>query len=249
MYRGKFWQRRERDRGKLEKKNSWYEKGGCETVMFVEATPNEELAKACKIALKESELKIRVVERAGKSLKRTLAKSDPFRKTTCNQDKCKVCKINSKVNCKSRGVVYEMKCQGCNGKGSNDGLYIGETARSVGERINEHLTKYEKKDKNSVFHKHVEEKHNGERQNVRLKVVSSCGNDAMLRQVTEAVVIKELNPELNTKEEWGNSNALRDRRTTFDAVNLSNIDLTNMRRTKRSNLILTEEAAGGQRKF
>ena len=71
----------------------------------------------------------------------------------------------------------------------------------------------------------------------------------MLRQVTEAVVIKRLNPELKTKEEWGNSNALRDRRTTFDAVNLSNIDLTNMRRTKRSNLILTEEAAGGQRKF
>ena len=29
----------------------------------------------------------------------------------------------------------------------------------------------------------------------------------MLRHVIEAVFIKELNPELNTKEEWGNSNA------------------------------------------
>ena len=44
-----------------------------------------------------------------------------------------------------------------------------------------------------------------------MKVVSSCGNDAMLRQVTKAILIKELNPELNTKEEWGNFNALHER--------------------------------------
>ena len=54
----------------------------------------------------------------------------------------------------------------------------------------------------------------------------------MLRQVTEAVLIKELDPELNTKEEWGNSNALRDRRIRFDALNLSNLDETNVSRTQ-----------------
>ena len=75
----------------------------------------------------------------------------------CNQDKCKVCKLDSNANCKGRGVVYQMKCQGCIGKRTNEGLYVGETARSVGGRIGEHLTKYEVKDKNSVFHKHVEE--------------------------------------------------------------------------------------------
>ena len=35
----------------------------------------------------------------------------------------------------------------------------------------------------------------------------------MLKQVTEAVLVKELNPELNTKDELGNSNALRERRS------------------------------------
>ncbi len=200
--------------------------------MFVEATPNEELAKTCRRALKEAELKIRVVERAGKSLKRTLAKSNPFRKTTCKQHKCKVCKLDTDVNCKGRGVVYQMKCQGCTGQRNNIGLYIGETARSVGERVSEHLAKYEMKCKNSIFHKHVQEKHDGERQNIQLKIVSSCGNDAMLRQVTEAVLIKELDPELNTKEEWGNSNALRDRRIRFDALNLSSLDETNVSRTQ-----------------
>ena len=44
-----------------------------------------------------------------------------------------------------------------------------------------------------------------------MNVVSACGNDAMLRQVTEVILIKELSPELNTKDESGNSNALRER--------------------------------------
>ena len=243
---GKCWQRNERDKAKLGKKHRWYEKGGHETVMFIEATPNEQLAKTCRRALKEAGLRNRVVERAGKSLKRTLSKSDPFRKTVCHQDKCKMCKLNSNAKCKSRGAVYQMKCQGCIGKRTNDGLYVGETARSLGERIGEHLTKYEAKDKNSVFHKHVEEKHGGERQNVKLEVVSSCGNDAMLRQVTEAVLIKELNPELNTKEEWGNSNVLRERKTIFDVMDLSNLNEANFQRTQRSKSVLTEEAAEGR---
>ena len=74
----------------------------------------------------------------------------------------------------------------------------------------------------------IEEKHGGERQNFKLEVVSSCGNDAMLRQVTEAVLIKELNPELNTKEEWGNSNALRERKAIFDVMDLSNLNEANL---------------------
>ena len=40
--------------------------------MFVEATPNGQLAKAYRKALKEAGLKIRVVEREGKSLKKLL---------------------------------------------------------------------------------------------------------------------------------------------------------------------------------
>ena len=57
--------------------------------------------------------------------------------------------------------------------------------------ISEHLNKFEGKDKNSIFHKHVEEKHRGERQEVKLKMVLSCGNNKMLRQATEAILIKE----------------------------------------------------------
>ena len=113
-------------------------------------------------------------------------------------------------------------------------MYVGETARSIGERVNEHLAKYEVKDKNSIFQKHIEEKHKGERQDVKVKVVSSCGNDAMLRQVTKAILIKELNPELNTKDEWGNSNALRER-DRIRRDNLPNFFKEDIMKTRNSN--------------
>ena len=70
-----------------------------------------------------------------------LPRSDPFREDKCNQNKCKVSILNSKPNCKERGFVYQMKCQGCTGRNVSDGLYVGETARSIGERIGERLTK------------------------------------------------------------------------------------------------------------
>ena len=68
MYRGKFWQRERREMERVETRNRWYEKGGYETVMFVDATPNGELAAECKKVLKSSELKIRVVEGSGQSV-------------------------------------------------------------------------------------------------------------------------------------------------------------------------------------
>ena len=129
--------------------------------MFVEATPNGQLTKAYRKALKEAGLKIHVVERVGKPLKKMLTKSDPFRKGKCNQNKCKMCKLDSSINCKGSGVVYQIKCQGCTRSSINDGLYVGETARSIGERVSERLTKYEVKDKNSIFQKLIEEKHWG----------------------------------------------------------------------------------------
>ena len=67
-----------------------------------------------------------------------------------------------------------------------------------------------------------------------MRVVSSCGNDAMLRQVTEAILIKELNQELNTKDEWGNSNALR-KRDSIRRDNLPNFFKEDIMRTRNSN--------------
>ena len=72
--------------------------------MFLEATPSGKLAR---------------------TYRKALAKSDPFLKDNCNQNKCKVCKPNSRANCKGRGVVYQMKREELTGRNVNDGLYIG----------------------------------------------------------------------------------------------------------------------------
>ena len=69
----------------------------------------------------------------------------------------------------------------------------------------------------------------------------------MLRQVTEAMLMKELNPELNIKDEWGNSNATRER-DRIRRYNLPHLFKEEVMRTRRRP-ILTEEVAEGQRKF
>ena len=135
------------------------------------------------------------MERSGKLLKRYLARSDPFKPLDCESEECRVCKANPTLNCKTRDAVYEIKCT-C---GEN---YIGETARSLGERCNEHVKKLERKESISVFHQHMIEKHNGTEQALSINLLRTCPNDAMLRQVTEATYIHEQNPGLNAKEEW-----------------------------------------------
>ena len=215
MYRSKFWNREERDACKADKKHNWYKNGGYETVFFVEATPKSELAIQCDHVFKDIGLKIRVVERAGTSTKQQLVKSDPFPRNKCASAKCSICDTNEKVNCKKRDVVYRITCGGDHGR--PQGIYIGETSRSISERMEEHVTRYKNKDPNSVFYQHVQEEHNGVTQNLSLELLASAPGDAMLRQITEAVYIREQSPDLNRREEFGNSNVPRTRRRSVSA--------------------------------
>ena len=72
----------------------------------------------------------------------------------------------------------------------------GETARSIGERAREHLVKYEQNEKNSVFYKHMLDRHDSISQDINVDILAMCSGDAMLRQVTAAVFI---NMEPNTE--------------------------------------------------
>ena len=59
----------------------------------------------------------------------------------------------------------------------------------------------------------MKEYHHDEEHNLELKVLSRHHGDPTLRQITEAVNIREKKPDLNNKEEWGNSNVPRIRRS------------------------------------
>ena len=106
LYRGKDWNRTERVKEKEMKKRTCFKGDGSEAVFFVDATPESELAEECRKEFNRSGLKVKVVERSGRSIKRTLVKSNPFKKPGCRNTRCQVCALGGEVDCKARGLHY-----------------------------------------------------------------------------------------------------------------------------------------------
>ena len=88
LHRPRGWNSDERVNEKGAKKVEWYKRGGYESVVLVPATPKSALQKTFKEALRDSGLRVRVVERAGHTAKSFLQMSDHFRTPTCGKDDC-----------------------------------------------------------------------------------------------------------------------------------------------------------------
>ena len=78
-------------------------------------------------------------------------------------------------------------------------FYVGETSRSVGERFKEHVEKYEARSD-------CKDEHDGDLQKLDVGIACKRSSDAMLRQISEAVLIEKDDPDLNKRCEWGNRN-------------------------------------------
>ena len=72
LYRGKEWNTAQRRKEKKKEKKAWFKKGGCESVLFVQATPNSELKHRVQEEIDASNVKLKVVERSGKKMMRIL---------------------------------------------------------------------------------------------------------------------------------------------------------------------------------
>ena len=82
----------------------------------------------------------RLVESSGVPLSRLFSLDLSNRR--CHRADCIVCEFHQKSSsskCKKRSVVYESRCVSCSSSGSGDGVYVGETGRSLYERSLEHL--------------------------------------------------------------------------------------------------------------
>ena len=86
-----------------------------------------------KKACKRNKLKIKVVEKIDSTVKGELQRSNPFKVRKCGRENCMIFKQGVKINCRTRGCVYEIKCEECERK------YVGQTSRSLYERMNEHF--------------------------------------------------------------------------------------------------------------
>ena len=102
--------------------------------------------------------------------------------------------------CRKTGVTYEVGCKKCGGR------YIGETSRNGFTRGREHMEGIVKKNKESPFVVHSEERH-GERaklEDYKMKITGMYGGDATKRQVAEAIKIQHTQGQelINRQDEW-----------------------------------------------
>ena len=204
IYREKSWNRLERIKEKERKRRSWYKNGKnkAEAVFFVKATPGGKLAEECKKEFSKAKLQVKVVEKTGRSIKKELVKSNPFKKIGCEKG-CKVCSLG--IDCKAREVHYRISCEN---EGCTEARYEGETSRSTGERFPEHLRLIEDKREQirqqSVFYEHAWERHAGAVPPLKFEILGKFPSDPSMRQATEAVSIRKNAPKLNNKREWTN---------------------------------------------
>ena len=181
LYREKNWNRLERLKEKEKKKISWYKSGKneAEAVFFVRATPEGKLAEECKKEFKKAGLKIKVVEKTGKSIKRELVKSNPFKKIGCGKG-CRICELG--VDCKAREFYYRISCEDEACVGTE---YEGETSRSAGERFPEHLRliedRREQVHQQSVFYKLAWERHARAVPPLKFEILGKFPNDPRMR--------------------------------------------------------------------
>ena len=203
LYRPYDWNRDERDKAKRNKVGSWYLKGGYESVIFVPSTPDSILQQRYQSEVNRHGLRIRVVEKAGRSVKSMVQRSDPFQKERCGRESCLVCTTGGKGSCGKEGVTYSITCNNC-AERDVVRVYHGETSKNAYTRGKKHLEDLDRKIDASVMWRHCRLDHNSELQDFTMSVTGLYRNDCMLRQIAEGVS-QDNAPEgtlINTKKEW-----------------------------------------------
>jgi hypothetical protein len=176
-----------------------------ESVLYVPQTPGGELAAALRAYEKKrgSLRRIRIVERAGISLKNKLFSSNPWAKDGCSRDDCFPCKPGAGEGgvCRRENLTYVMTCGTCSVNGVRK-VYWGETSRTLYQRGKEHLSAYLSESDKSALHKHSLLEHPQSPPDWKIKV-HNYHQRPLRRQVEEGVLINNaLEGELlNSKSE------------------------------------------------
>ena len=173
--------------------------------MFVDTTPNGELKKRVEAACRKNKMRIKVVEKISNTVKKELQKSNPFGQEHCRRNDCITCGLGLTINCRKRGVVYEMYCEDCKAAlEKEEKKYRGQTNRTTYHRTKEHFDKWEKKAEDSVLHKHSLQCHGGQRFGVGFKILASCYGKPTTRLISEAIHIEDVLKvnSMNEQSEW-----------------------------------------------
>ena len=131
---------------------------------FVQSTEGSMLNRRVQQLARKNGVKLKVMERAGLTVKKILQRSNPFEKKSCEREECMVCKYERPGECKMRGCGYQLICK-------EDGKkYNGQTGRSAYVRIGEEVRDWRKKDERSPLWRHSEVYHGGEDFDLEVKI-------------------------------------------------------------------------------
>ena len=165
---------------KLKEKKWWGVKH--DSVMFVQATPGETLKKRIQAVCDQSELKVKVIEKGGRSMKQILQRSDVAMGGGCGRTDCVVCKSDDRGLCSKEGVGYMVWCPTCEEDGQPARMH-GETGRCARVRIAEHFDAMDQ-GRSSNLREHCDDVHDGERVEFACKV-TRVFMDPLTRQLDE----------------------------------------------------------------
>ena len=190
---------RERRESRNEKKRDWYKNDKkYDSVMFVQPTEGSELKKRVQQIAKKNGVKLKVVEKAGQTAKKVLQRSNPFGRKRCSRDDCIVCESGKPGECRNRGCGYQLMCKEDRKK------YIGQTGRSVYERVREEVQDWRDKSEKSPLWRHSELHHGGGEFEMEVKVMDKNFGRPSRRMIAESVMIEQLKDSeaMNGKQEW-----------------------------------------------
>ena len=164
-------------------------------ILFIDRTPSGELTR--RIRMKECQMmdtignKVKIIERAGNSLKHQLWNADPWGGAGCVDEKCPVCTDDQdKQICNVRNIIYSNSCLTCRKYGKT-AVYIGKTSRTLKERALEHVEDGVQQREFSHLHTHKKEMHREEDMKMKFELVRRC-KMSFERQIGETIRIQLL---------------------------------------------------------
>ena len=119
-YRKKELEAEKRRIEKKNKKQNWANKGEHVAPIIIPSTPRGELADILRRVIKDEaesnkDMKFKIVESGGRTMKSLLQKSKPTATAGCSDDACIACRgrdRGSGGNCRRNSVIYEVECVG-----------------------------------------------------------------------------------------------------------------------------------------
>ena len=113
---------------------------------------------------------------------------------TCNTRSCPVCPHGRIGDCTKAGVVYQIECMACHV------MYIGETGRPLGVRINEHLSGKRRLSIITPLGKHRRDDHEDNDFDIKCTILA-FESSTPARKALEACFIISRNPRMNGRNE------------------------------------------------